>query len=200
MLPPVLERQTADGKWEKVADAGFPAGLPRMMTLEVTGLLGGPRCDLRLRTNLHVFWDQIFVAPLLETVKPGQGRGGVRGTVLEVKDAALSARGCMKEYSPDGRKPTVYDYDRLDSFPVSRLSGPADALRRRDGTAARGRRPLRDLRRRRRAERALRRRAACRPCRRGGSAVTSCGRGATARTPRRSRRTAKRSSRCRSGR
>jgi len=123
MLPPVLERKTADGKWEKVADAGFPAGLPRLMTLEVTGKLGGANCELRLRTNLHVFWDQVFVAPVLESVTPGQGRGVVRGTVLEVKDAALSARGCMKEYSPDGREPTLYDYDRLDSFPVSRLSG-----------------------------------------------------------------------------
>lgn len=123
MLPPVLERKTADGKWEKVAEAGFPAGLPRLMTLEVTGKLGGPRCELRLRTNMHVFWDQVFVAPVLESVTPGQGRGVVRGAVLEVKDAALSARGCMKEYSPDGREPTLYDYDRLDSFPVSRLSG-----------------------------------------------------------------------------
>jgi tetratricopeptide (TPR) repeat protein len=123
MLPPVLERKTANGKWEKIADAGFPAGLPRLMTLEVTGLLGGPHCELRLRTNLHVFWDQIFVAPVLESVTPGQGRGGVRGTVLEVKDADLSGRGRMKEYSPDGRDPTLYDYDRLDSFPVSRLSG-----------------------------------------------------------------------------
>jgi tetratricopeptide (TPR) repeat protein len=123
MLPPVLERRAADGTWQKIADAGFPAGLPRMMTLEVTGLLAGPGCEVRLRTNLHVFWDQIFVAPLLETVTPGQGRGVVRGSVLEVKDAVLSARGLLKEYSPDGREPTLYDYDRLDAFPVSRLSG-----------------------------------------------------------------------------
>ncbi len=158
MLPPVLERQAADGQWEKIADAGFPAGLPRMMTLEVTGKLSGPRCVLRLRTNLHVFWDQLFVAPLLETVHasplapvlrgegsgvrgsgPGRfspltpnpsppstgerGESVARGTILEVKDAALSARGLLKEYSPDGREPTVYDYDRLDAFPVARLSG-----------------------------------------------------------------------------
>jgi Flp pilus assembly protein TadD len=123
MLPPVLERKTADGRWEKVADAGFPAGLPRMMTLEVTGKLGGPSCELRLRTNLHVFLDQAFIAPMIESVSPGQGRGVVRGTALEVKDATLSARGVMKEYSPDGREPTMYDYDRLDAFPVSRLSG-----------------------------------------------------------------------------
>src|SRR5205085_7539639 len=52
-----------------------------------------------------------------------RGEPAVRAHALEVKDAALSARGCMKEFSPDGREPTLYDYDRLDSFPVSRLSG-----------------------------------------------------------------------------
>ncbi len=62
MLMPVLERHTTDGKWAKVCDAGFPAGLPRMMTLELTGKLGGPSCKLRLRTNLQVYWDQVFVA------------------------------------------------------------------------------------------------------------------------------------------
>jgi hypothetical protein len=29
----------------------------------------------------------------------------------------------MKEFSPDGREPTIYDYDRLDSWPLTRLSG-----------------------------------------------------------------------------
>ncbi len=123
MMPPILERKTADGGWQKIADAGFPAGLPRMMMLELTGQLREPHCELRLRTNMHVYWDQIFVAPLLEQVVPGQGRGGVRGTVLEVNDARLSARGIMKEYSPDGREPTLYDYDRLDAFPASSPSG-----------------------------------------------------------------------------
>src|SRR5262249_20857021 len=39
MQPPVLERQDAGGRWQAVAEAGFPAGLPRMMLLEVTGKL-----------------------------------------------------------------------------------------------------------------------------------------------------------------
>ena len=54
---------------------------------------------------------------------PGLSKGKVRAMALEVKDATLSARGLLKEYSPDGREPTVYDYHRLDAFPVSRLSG-----------------------------------------------------------------------------
>jgi tetratricopeptide (TPR) repeat protein len=117
LLPPVLERRTDDGRWEKVADAGFPAGLPRMMTLDVTGRLAGPRCVVRLRTNMHVFWDQVFVAPLLEAA------GAFRPTPLEVADATLGQRGLLKEFSPDGRDPMLYDYDRLDSFPVGKLSG-----------------------------------------------------------------------------
>jgi hypothetical protein len=81
---------------------------------------------VRLRTNMQVFWDQIFVAPLPETVAVGgQGKpsGTVRATCLEVGAATLAARGCMKEYSPDGRQPTLYDYDRMESVPVARLAG-----------------------------------------------------------------------------
>jgi hypothetical protein len=114
---PVLERRAADGTWQTlVADAGFPAGLPRMMSLELTGKLGGPHCVLRLRTNLEIFWDQILVAPLLPA-------GAFRSTSLEVGTANLAARGCVQEYSPDGRQPTLYDHDRLETTPVARVSG-----------------------------------------------------------------------------
>jgi tetratricopeptide (TPR) repeat protein len=122
LQPPVLERRSDDGKWQVIAEAGFPAGLPRVMTLDVTGQFGGPSCVLRLRTNMQVFWDQIYVAPLLETVESGKA-GTVRATCLEVASAKLLARGCMQEHSPDGRQPTVYDYDRLEAVPVSRLAG-----------------------------------------------------------------------------
>jgi hypothetical protein len=127
LQPPVLERLGADGKWHTlVADAGFPAGLPRMMTLDVTGKLGGPRCVLRLRTNMQIFWDQIFVAPLLARVRSASAKpqaAELKVTRLEVSGAALSARGCMQEFSPDGRQPTLYDYDRLESVPVSPPAG-----------------------------------------------------------------------------
>jgi hypothetical protein len=111
---PVLERLGPDGHWQTVCEAGFPAGLPRVMTLDVTGKLTGPSCVVRLRTNMQVFWDQAFVAPCT---------GTFRATPLEVDTARLSVRGCMQEFSPDGRQPTVYDYDRLDAVPVSRLAG-----------------------------------------------------------------------------
>ncbi len=41
---------------------GYPAGLPRLTTLDLTGKLTGPSCVLRLRTNMECYWDQAFVA------------------------------------------------------------------------------------------------------------------------------------------
>jgi hypothetical protein len=99
------------------------------MTLDVTGKLTGPRCVVRLRTNMQVYWDQIFVAPLAERIpaaslgKAGSSARVVRAASLDVSEATLEARGCPQEYSPDGRLPTLYDHDRLASVPVSRLAG-----------------------------------------------------------------------------
>jgi len=79
LLPPTLERLDEKGHWQTlIADAGFPAGLPRMMTLDVTDRLTGPRCRIRLRTNMEVYWDQIFVAPVLQVLKTGQGDKDMR--------------------------------------------------------------------------------------------------------------------------
>jgi len=130
LQPPTLERLGPDGKWQTLmTDMGFPAGLPRMMTVDVTGKLCGAACVVRLRTNMNVYWDQIFVAPVLERISAaavGQGVGSsrfLRTTTLEVADAQLEARGCAQEFSPDGHKPTIYDHDRRDLVPMSRMSG-----------------------------------------------------------------------------
>ena len=51
--PPVLERLRDDGSWQVIEpDPGYPAGLPRLTTLDLTGKLTGDRCVLRLRTNM----------------------------------------------------------------------------------------------------------------------------------------------------
>jgi hypothetical protein len=125
MQTPVLERFEG-GRWRKLADAGLPAGLPRMMLLDVTGQLTGKTCRLRLRTNLRVYWDQAFVAAGCRTVGVGGKRqvGNLPHAVaLEVEKATLSPCGLMQEYSPDGKLPTVYALDRFDTVPVVRLAG-----------------------------------------------------------------------------
>ena len=116
-----------DGRWQTLASVGFPAGMPRVMTCDVTGKLGGERCTLRLRTNLCIYWDQVFVAPLLERLPADAvGRAEPRrfhAIGLDVHDATLSPRGCMQEFSPDGRAPAIYDYERIVPVLTSQPSG-----------------------------------------------------------------------------
>jgi hypothetical protein len=114
---PALERQKDDGTWETViADAGCPAGLPRLTTLDLTGRLIGPRCVLRLRTNLECYWDQAFIAVR-------DNGASLRVTSLPVAQAVLSYRGYMREVSLDGRLPMLYDHDAVVAMPLSRVSG-----------------------------------------------------------------------------
>src|SRR5262249_17443678 len=101
MRPPILERWQG-GQWRKVADAGLPAGLPRMMLLDVTGKLTGKECRLRLRTNLEVYWDQAFVAAGRKTNEGTRARNEARtrAVTLDVERATLEPCGLMQEYSP----------------------------------------------------------------------------------------------------
>ncbi len=115
--PPVLERRREDGTWEVIdANPGFPAGLPRMMALDLTGKLGGGRCVLRLTTNMECYWDQAFVAVVDEGLP-------LRTTSLPVLRAALGDRGYLREGSPDGRMPLLYEYDHVDPAPLARMEG-----------------------------------------------------------------------------
>jgi hypothetical protein len=125
---PILERQDESGRWQSLGESGFPAGMPRMMLVDVTGKLTGPRCRLRLRTNMHVCWDQAFVAADCRIISPEakplpNGRGSVRTTCLEVNQATLAVGHIPAEYSPDGRLPKLYDYHRGDDVPLVSQSG-----------------------------------------------------------------------------
>jgi tetratricopeptide (TPR) repeat protein len=118
LQPPVLERQRADGGWDVLeADPGYPAGLPRTTTFELTGRLAGPRCVLRLRTNMECYWDRALI--VIASQKP-QGRV----STLDVSRAVLGYKGYVREVSPDGRQPLLYDYNYVDPSPLAKLSGP----------------------------------------------------------------------------
>lgn len=143
LLPPTLERfersvspvpasektvgygARSEG-WKMVGEIGFPAGLPRLMTYPLMGQLKGSS-RLRLRTNLDIYWDQIYIAPLREAI-PASAAGGAgqsaRTTKLEVDAAVLGYGGFMRECSPDGKQPTLYDYHQLEPVLANRFTGP----------------------------------------------------------------------------
>ncbi len=117
LRPPVLERRRDDGTWEVIdPHPGYPAGLPRMMTVDLTGKVTGPRCILRLTTNMECYWDQAFVAV-------PDASAGIRTTTLPVSRADLRDRGYLREVSPDGRLPMLYEYEYVDPAPLARMDG-----------------------------------------------------------------------------
>ena len=113
---PTLEQKQANGSWKKLGEVGLPAGLPRVMTSDVTGLIdpsGGP---IRIRTNTQIYWDQIYLAP---------AAAGVEAVVRElpVARASLEHRGFVQEVYPNGKLPISYNYDRLEPVVYTKWRG-----------------------------------------------------------------------------
>ncbi len=113
-VAPVLEQRQRDGSWKALGDLGFPAGLPRVITRDVTGLLDPAAGPVRIRTNLRVEWDQIYLAPATD---PG------RVTTLPVAQATLDHRGFVQEVLPGGKPPVEYDDGRLEAVAVTAWAG-----------------------------------------------------------------------------
>jgi Flp pilus assembly protein TadD len=115
---PRLEIMGDDGEWETlVADMGYPAGLPRMMTVDLRD--HGPFSDGRFRitTNMRVYWDQIFLSEV-------EKDPSIKITKLPPAFADLHSRGYPREHSPDGKQPLLYDYSLMDrSFTFRNMAG-----------------------------------------------------------------------------
>ena len=112
-----IDRLGADGRWQTlVPDGGAPGGMARTFTIDLTGLITGPGCRLRLTTNLEICYDQVFVGP-----QAGLDRVKVRP--VPMRQAELRSVGFAREYSPDGRLPWIYDYE------LSEASAPFHVLR-----------------------------------------------------------------------
>ncbi|HEY7353588.1 MAG TPA: FG-GAP-like repeat-containing protein, partial [Terriglobales bacterium] len=59
---PYVEAQGAGGRWLRVLDdMGFPAGLPKTITVDLTGKLPQGTRKIRITTNLQVYWDNILI-------------------------------------------------------------------------------------------------------------------------------------------
>lgn len=105
--PVSIEIPDGRGGWRvSMPDVGFPAGLPRAMTVDMTPevIAAG---KFRLRTNMQIYWDQVFAAANVAGPE-------VTSRVLHPVGAELRFLGYPREYSPDGAEPTCYDYDRVD--------------------------------------------------------------------------------------
>ncbi|MCA1621005.1 MAG: FG-GAP-like repeat-containing protein [Acidobacteria bacterium] len=105
---PSLEVRDREGKWRTVIEnIGIPVGRPQTLVVDLTGKFLSASREVRIVTNMRVYWDRILV----------DGRGGAefpaRLTRLDPVSADLRWRGFSAEVRPDGREPLSYDYARV---------------------------------------------------------------------------------------
>jgi tetratricopeptide (TPR) repeat protein len=114
-IPPYVEAQMPDGSWKKVvADMGFPAGLPRTVTVDLTGKLSAGVTRLRITTNLQIYWDQALVDNEASPKRGGdENATATHTTELPLAHATLAFRGYPQQM--DGRTPgdLTYNYQRM---------------------------------------------------------------------------------------
>jgi Flp pilus assembly protein TadD len=107
MQPPSLQVKDAKGNWQTVIkDIGIPVGRPQTVTVDLTGKFLSANRDVRIVTNMRIYWDQILVDTSSGT-KPGQIAR------LDPERAELRWRGFSAEVTPDGREPFGYDFERV---------------------------------------------------------------------------------------
>jgi hypothetical protein len=108
LTPPYLQVKNARGDWQTViSQMGFPAGLPKTMIVELTGKFLSGDSQVRIVTSMRIYWDRILV-------DTSGGDSPARVASLEPMRAELRWRGFPREYSPDGRRPLIYDYSRVE--------------------------------------------------------------------------------------
>jgi hypothetical protein len=107
LKPPVLQVKDARGQWQPViSDIGIPVGRPQTIVIDLTGKFLSPSRQVRIVTNMRIYWDQILVDTSSRDVPTQMTR-------LEPLTAEFRWRGFSAEVSPDGREPFSYDYNHV---------------------------------------------------------------------------------------
>ncbi|HEX7895842.1 MAG TPA: hypothetical protein VF447_16700, partial [Terriglobales bacterium] len=111
-------RSTTAAKWVRVTnDMGFPAGLPRTITTDLSGKLPIGSRRIRITTNLQIYWDKILVdrSPL---------RDNYRLSTIPLTSAKLDRHGypLQIEDRPPGNVKYVYE-DVSRTGPYARQAG-----------------------------------------------------------------------------
>lgn len=104
---PSLDARAPGGDWVEVAPRfGYPAGMPRAMSLPLTDLPKGTTA-LRLRTNQEIYWDRIRVAR--------RSPVSITRSESELLHATIGNCGFPVRTTGRQRQPS-YDYGRREQF------------------------------------------------------------------------------------
>lgn len=104
---PALQVKDKRGHWKTVIEnVGIPVGRPQTVVVDLTGKFLSTNREVRIVTNMRIYWDQILV-------DTSDGNFPVQLTRLDPSVADLRWRGFSLEHSPDGRQPLGYDYKQI---------------------------------------------------------------------------------------
>jgi Tfp pilus assembly protein PilF len=116
---PWVEAQMPDGTWRRISDdIGFPAGLLRTMTADLSGKLPPGARRIRVWTNLKIYWDQILVDTTPDNAVP------VRHTEIPLAEASLAFRGFPREITGSPATDLQYVHGEVSKYgPYARHRG-----------------------------------------------------------------------------
>jgi tetratricopeptide (TPR) repeat protein len=107
---PYLQVRDAQGNWKTVIeDMGIPSGKPKTMAVDLTGKFLSASREVRIVTNLCVYWDEIY---LFENDTPPE----TRLTEIAMASADLHFRGFSRAaIDPERKQPEAFDYQDTSS-------------------------------------------------------------------------------------
>lgn len=112
LVMPYLQVKNKNGEWQTVLeDMGIPAGKPKTIVVDLTGKFLSDAREIRIVTNLCVYWDEIFLSENLAEPQ-------ARMTLVNAASAEFRYRGFSKPViHPERKQPERFDYQTW--MPVS---------------------------------------------------------------------------------
>jgi tetratricopeptide (TPR) repeat protein len=113
LIPPYLQMKDAQGRWKTVIDdMGMPAGKPKTIALDLRGKWLSESREVRIVTNLCVYWDEVF---LTSNLAPSSS---IVTRVAPLTIAGLRFRGFSPAFiHPERKQPERFTY--TDAKPAS---------------------------------------------------------------------------------
>jgi len=104
LKPPRLEVRDTSGEWQTaITEVGVPVGRPQTVVVDLTGRWLGPEREVRIITNMRIYWDQVLIGNADEDIE-------VHTEVLSPQSAELRFRGFSAQLPSEGVAPTRFDY------------------------------------------------------------------------------------------
>ena len=125
---PYLQVKDAAGQWQTVIeDMGMPAGKPKTIAVDLTGKFLSASREVRIVTNLCVYWDEIFLSE--ERRAAGRATDARRRSIRAI---CISADSRKSTIDPRAQAAGAFDYADVDAaVDLESDAGTVHALRRR---------------------------------------------------------------------